>query len=143
MRYAQVITTYKFEYLHSASENLKGHFERSGNDDVTGISECRMREYLESLEHRQHSGTHTYIRVRLLRKFFYYLESEGLIFLSPLRDWNIRTFPKSSFPAIDEKEMERKLSGIRTDTPLCLKGQSLADGSPSGVCAGQSGELSY
>ena len=54
-------------------------------------------------------------------------EVEGLIFLSPLRDWNIRSSPRASFPAIDEEELERMLSGIRTDTPLGLKGKAMLE----------------
>ena len=108
-------------------KHLKDHFEQGGIDDVTGISESRMHEYLESLERRQHSGKYVYIRVKRLGKYFQFLEAEGFIFLSPIRDWNIRRYPKSSFPAIDETEMEKMLSGIKTDTPISLKGKAMLE----------------
>ena len=36
--------------------HLEGYFECGDINEVTGISENRMREYLETLERRQHSG---------------------------------------------------------------------------------------
>ena len=108
-------------------QHLKDHFEHSGVDDVTGITESRMHEYLESFEHRHHSGKYIYIRVKRLGKYFQFLEQEGYLFLSPLRDLSIRTHPKSSFPAVDTVEMERMLSGIKTNTPLCLKGKAMLE----------------
>ena len=108
-------------------KNLKSHFEHSGIDGVTGISEGRMHEYLEKLEHRPQSGKHAYIRVKRLSKYFQYLEDAGHLFLSPLQDWSIRSYPRISFPAIDETEMERMLSGIKTERPLCLKGKAMIE----------------
>ena len=108
-------------------KHLEGHFEHDGIDDVRRISESAMREYLRKLEARQQSGTYAYIRVKRLCKYFQYLEDAGHLFLSPLRDWRVRSYTKSSFPAVDTGELERMLSGIRTDTPLCLKGKALLE----------------
>jgi site-specific recombinase XerD len=108
-------------------KHLKSHFERNGIDDVKQISEGRMHEYLENLEHRQQSGKSAYIRAKRLGKYFQFLEEAGYLFLSPLQDWSIRSYPKSSFPAIDETQIERMLSGIKTDSPLCLKGKAMME----------------
>lgn len=107
-------------------KHLKDHFQHGGIYDVRRISESAMHEYLGELQARR-SSKYAYIRVKRLGKYFQYLETGGLIFLSPLRDWNIRSYPKSSFPAVDEKELEQMLSGIRTDTPLCLKGKAMLE----------------
>jgi len=108
-------------------KHLKSHFECDDINEVTGISESRMREYLGKLEARQQSGKYAYITVKRLGKYFQYLEDEGYIFLSPLQDWSIRRHPRSSFHAIDETEMERMLSGIMIDSLLCLKGKAMIE----------------
>ena len=108
-------------------EHLKTYFERIGVDDVTGISESRMRAYLEELEHRHQTGKHAYICVKRLGKYFQFLEREGYLFLSPLQDQSIRSPPKSTFPAIEATELERMLSGIKTDHPICLKGKVMLE----------------
>ena len=105
-------------------KHLKTYFERIGVDDVTGISESRMRTYLEESEH---TGKHAYISVKRLGKYFQFLEREGYLFLSPLQDQSVRSPPKSSSPAIDQKEMERMLSGIKTDHPICVKGKAMLE----------------
>jgi len=108
-------------------EHLKNYFEHGGLDDVTGISESRMHAYLEKVEHRQQSCKHAYISVKRLGKYFQFLEREGYLFLSPLQDWSVRSPPKSSSPAIEETEMERMLSGIKTESPICLKGKAMIE----------------
>ena len=108
-------------------KHLKSHFERDDINEVTGISESRMHEYLGKLEARRQSGKHAYITVKRLGKYFQYLEDERHIFLSPLQDWSIRGHSRGSFPAIDTEEMERILSGIKTNTTLCLKGKALLE----------------
>ena len=105
-------------------DHLKTYFERIGVDDVTGISESRMRTYLEESDH---TGKHAYIRVRRLGKYFQFLEREGYLFLSPLQDQSVRSYPKRPVPAIDATEMERMLSGIRTDHPICVKGKAMLE----------------
>jgi integrase/recombinase XerD len=105
-------------------EHLKIYFEHGGVDDVTGISESRMHTYLEG---QDHTGKHAYIRAIRLGKYFEFLEREGYLFLSPLQDQSIRSPQKNSSPAIDQKEMERMLSGIRTDHPICLKGKAMIE----------------
>ena len=117
-------TIREYDYL---LEHLKHWFEHCGVDDVTRISESRMRTYLEALEHRLHTGKHAYISVKRLGKYFQFLEREGYLFLSPLQDWSIRSSPKRSSPAIDETEMERMLSGIKTESPICLKGKAMIE----------------
>ena len=108
-------------------KHLQSCFEHDGIDDVRRVSESRMREYLMKLEARRLSGKYAYIRVKRLCKYFQYLEDAGHLFLSPLRDWRVRSYTKSSFPAVDTGELERMLSEIRTDTPLCLKGKALLE----------------
>ena len=108
-------------------KHLEEYFEHGGMNDVTGISESRMREYLGNLEARQQSGKHAYITVKRLGKYFQYLEAEGHIFLSPLQDLSIRNHPRSSFPAINETEIEWMLSGIKTGSPICLKGKAMIE----------------
>ena len=108
-------------------KHLEGHFQHDGIENVRRISGSAMREYLGKLEARQQSGKHAYIRVKRLGKYFQYLEDEGHIFLSPLQDWSIRRRPRSSFPAIDTEEMEWVLSGIKTNSPICLKGKAMIE----------------
>ena len=107
--------------------HLKNYFEHGGIDDVTGISESRLHAYLEELEHRQQTGKHAYIRVRRLGKYFQFLEREGYLFLSPLQDWRVRSYPNRASPAIEATEMERMLSGIKTGSPICLKGKAMIE----------------
>ena len=107
--------------------HLKNRFEQDGIEDVTGISDSRMCAYLEELEHRQQSGKHAYSCVKRLGKYFQFLEREGYLFLSPLQDRSIRSHPNRSSPVIGEAEMERMLSGIRTDHTICLKGKAMIE----------------
>ena len=108
-------------------EHLKTYFEHGGVDAVTGISENRMHTYLEELVHRHHTGKHAYIRAIRLGKYFQFLEREGYLFLSPLQERSARSYPRSSFPVIEETEMERMLSGIKTENPICLKGKAMIE----------------
>ena len=106
---------------------MKRYFERRGVKQVNQITENRMGEYLKALDHRKLSGKYIYITVKRLGTYFRYLEQEGHLFLSPVGDWNIRSYPKSSFPCISESRMQQMLSGIRTTTSLSVKGKALIE----------------
>jgi integrase/recombinase XerD len=110
---------------------LLHHFQQScqsaGVQNSTAITEDHVQGYLRSLRNRQIGGKSYYVRVKRLAKYFRYLEEQGHLFLSPFRDVRVHNYRKATLATLNSGEMERILSGIKTNQSLCLKGKAILE----------------
>jgi len=110
---------------------LLRHFQQFclsvGVQDSTAISEQHVHGYLRSLRNRQIGGKSYYVRVKRLAKYFRYLEQQGHLFLSPFRDVCVHNHQKTTLATLGTGEMERILSGIKTNQSLCLRGKAILE----------------
>ena len=68
-----------------------------------------------------------YINFLRIAGFYRYLLQQGDIFLSPFHNFSPPRFRKHSHPVLDTAEIERTLSAIRTDHPLCIRGKAVME----------------
>ena len=109
---------------------LLNHFIRYlKKQNVAGIhqvSDNRIMDYIRLLEEKGANKTF-YIKIKRLIKYFNFLEEKGYIFISPLRDYRIRSPSRLSVPTISDKKIHKILPYIRSDTPLLLKGKAILE----------------
>lgn len=107
------------------------HFERYCKDrgllDVKNISETEVLEYLRLIKKRKQSGKVYAVKISRLTRYFQFLEDEGILFLSPLREYAPSKYPHTHYPHLNQTEIESILKAIRTDHPLCLKAKAIIE----------------
>ena len=113
-----------YEYL---LYNMKGYFTKRGITDVKAFNESIINEYIKTLKNNNCQSRYFITKIQRIAKYFRYLEDEGIIFLSPIRDIDIRPLPRHSYPTLSRKEIENILSMINTDTPLSIKGKAILE----------------
>jgi len=121
---------YCFSTLHAYRRELK-HFKEycscCGIEDMKSIPKRIVLEYLKTLNGKEHLTKACCNQITRLIKYFRYLEDEGLIFLSPFRDYSLPKYHGKNYPVIEEAEMENMLSNMNTDDPLCIKGKAIIE----------------
>ncbi|MBA7544561.1 Tyrosine recombinase XerD [subsurface metagenome] len=115
-------TIREYRYL---LQKLKDYIGSCGITEAGAVSEKEITGFLEALGRRNGTGRSHYLRLIRLRKYFSFLEERGFIFLSPTKDCSAPRYPNTSFPVLQEKEIRRILSRIKTDHPLCIKGKAM------------------
>ncbi len=121
---------YNFSTLHAYKQELT-HFReyctRCGIEDVKTTAKQMTFRYLATL-HGKENPTKAYCnQITRLVKYFRYLEDQGLIFLSPFRDYSLPKYHGKNYPVIEKAEMENILSNMNTDDPLCIKGKAIIE----------------
>ena len=102
-------------YCYSTLQDYRNdleHFEAyfTYHEDVRNISRRQIREYLDTLNKKDHPTKAYCNRITRIIKYFRYLEEEGIIFLSPLSDVCIPKYHKKSYTVIEKAEMEKILT---------------------------------
>ncbi len=121
---------YSFSTLHAYRQELN-HFKeyciRCGTEDVKNTTKQIIFRYLATL-HGKEIPTKAYCnRITRLIKYFRYLENQGLIFFSPFMDYSLPKYHGKNYPVIDKNEMEKILSNMNSDDPLCIKGKAIIE----------------
>jgi len=121
---------YCFSTLHAYRSDLK-HFKeyciRYGIEGVKNIPKRMILGHLKTLNGKENLTKAYCNRITRLIKYFRYLEDEGLIFLSPFRDYSLPKYHGRNYPVIEKAEMENILRNINTDDPLCIKGKAIIE----------------
>ena len=107
--------------------NFESYFQNNHMVEPKRISESEIFEYLNKIRNRKNSVKEYASKISRLKKYFQFLEINGLIFLSPLKYHPVIKFQKKSFPVLDKKEMENLLENVKTDRPLCIKGKAIIE----------------
>lgn len=121
---------YSFSTLKAYRQTLE-HFE----DYCTGFGMTGIRDvpkkmvfaYLATLNGNDRSTKAYCNKISRLVKYFRYLEEEGFIFLSPLRDFYLPDYQRTHHPVIPKAEMERILRTTDAGDPLCIKGKAMIE----------------
>ena len=99
----------------------------SGIEDVKNATKQMIFRYLATL-HGKEIATKSYCnRITRLIKYFRYLEDQGLIFLSPFRDYALPKYHGKNYPVIEKAEMENILGNMNSDDPFCIKGKAIIE----------------
>ncbi len=121
---------YDFSTLHDYRQELK-HFKeyciRCGTEDVKTATKQIIFKYLATLHGKDIPTKACCNQITKLIKYFRYLEDEGLIFLSPFRDYSLPKYQGKNYPVIEKAEMENILSNMNSDNPLCIKGKAIIE----------------
>lgn len=122
---------YSFSTLHAYLADLE-HFEAycfcCGIEDVRNISKQVINEYFKTLNGNDRYTKAYCNHITRIIKYFRYLEEEGIIFLSPLRDYFLPKYKAKSHPVLGITEMERIFQNTtRTTDPLCIKGKAIIE----------------
>jgi len=121
---------YSYSTLKAYRKDL-GHFEAylacCGIKDSSNISKATVLDYLKRLNGKAHPTKAYCNRITRIIKYFRYLEEEGIIFLSPLRDYSMPRYQINSYPVIGKAEMKRVLRLTNTVDPLCIKGKAIIE----------------
>ena len=91
------------------------------------ISKAIVLDYLKMLNGKAHPTKAYCNQITRIIKYFRYLEEEGIIFLSPLRDYSISRYQTKNYPVIGKAEMKRILRLTNTLDPLCIKGKAIIE----------------
>ena len=121
---------YSFSTLHAYRQELK-HFReyciRYGLEDVKNTTKQMTFKYLATLPGKEIPTKACCNRITRLIKYFRYLEDQGLIFLSPFRDYSLPKYSGKNYPVIEKAEMENILSNMNSDDPLCIRGKAIIE----------------
>ncbi|MBW8002984.1 MAG: tyrosine-type recombinase/integrase [Planctomycetes bacterium] len=121
---------YSYSTLQAYRKDL-GHFEAylayNGIKDAMNISKATVMDYLKALNGKAHPTKAYCNQVTRIIKYLHYLEEEGIIFLSPLRDYSIPKHQTNNYPVIGKVEMEKILMDTKTFDPLCIKGKAIIE----------------
>ena len=121
---------YSFSTLHAYLDDLR-HFEvycsHYGIEDVRNISRKVVFEYFGTLNGKERHTKAYCNHISRIIKYFRYLEEEGFIFLSPLRDYFMPKHQTSNYPVLEKAEMERILQITKTGDPLYIKGKAIIE----------------
>ncbi len=121
---------YSYSTLKAYRRDL-GDFEvyLACNDikDAINISKATVLDYLKTLNGKAHPTKAYCNQITRIIKYFRYLEEEGIIFLSPLRDYSIPRYQTKNYPVIGKAEMKRILRLTNTVDPLCIKGKAIIE----------------
>ncbi len=121
---------YSYSTLKAYRKDL-GQFEEHlnccGIKDAVNISKATILDYLKTLNGKEHPTKAYFNQITRIIKYFWYLEEEGIIFLSPLRDYSIPKQQTKSYPVIGKVEMKRILIDTKIFDPLCIKGKTIIE----------------
>ena len=121
---------YSYSTLKAYRKDI-GHFEAhlscNGIEDAVNISKVAVLDYLKRLNGKTHPTKAYCNQITRIIKYFRYLEEEGIIFLSPLRDYSIPKHQTKNYPVIGKAEMKRILRLTNTIDPLCIKGKAIIE----------------
>jgi len=110
-----------------ALENFETYCIHSGVNGIKDIPKKQVFEYLDTLNGKDRSTKAYCNNISRFIKYFRYLEEEGFIFLSPLRDFSLPEYSKTHHPVIRKAEMERILWHTDVGDPLCIKGKAIIE----------------
>ncbi len=121
---------YSYSTLKAYRKDL-GHFEIylacNSIKDASNISKATVLDYLKTLNGKEHPTKAYCNQITRIIKYFRYLEEEGIIFLSPLRDYSIPRYQIKNYPVIGKAEMKRILWLTNTVEPLCIKEKAIIE----------------
>ena len=121
---------YRFSTLKAYRQSL-GRFEayckRLGIEGIRDVPGKLVFEYLGTLEGKDRVTKAFCNHITRLTKYFRYLEQEGFIFLSPLRNFSLPKYQKKHHPVLSRSEMERILKSVPDESPLCVKGRAIIE----------------
>ncbi len=124
------INHYSYSTLKVYRKDL-GHFEAhlacNGIEDAINIPKATVLDYLKTLNSKAHPTKAYCNQITRIIKYFRYLEEEGIIFLSPLRDYSMPKHHTNNYPVIGKVEMEKILMDTKTFDPLCIKGRTIIE----------------
>ncbi len=121
---------YSYSTLKAYRKNLRNfeaHLACCGIKDAMNISKAIVLDYLKTLNGKAHPTKAYCNQITRIIKYFRYLEEEGIIFLSPLRDYSIPRYQTKNYPVIGKAEMKRILWLTNTVDPLCIKGKAIIE----------------
>ncbi len=113
-----------YSYLLRKFEN---YFQIREVSEIQNVSQEIIYGFFEVIRNRKCSDREYCTKLIRMRTYFNYLEESGFIFISPLRDFSIPKYQKTSFPVLEEKEIGNILEKIKTDHPLCIKGKAIME----------------
>ena len=88
-----------------------GHFEIylacNSIKDASNISKVTVLDYLKTLNGKAHPTKAYCNQITRIIKYLHYLEEEGIIFLSPVRDYSIPKHQTKNYTVIGKVEMKK------------------------------------
>ena len=107
--------------------NFERYYDNRGITDVKNVSKNEILEYLNKIRNSKNSEKEYALKITRLKKYFQYLEDNGHIFLSPVKDYTTLQYQRKRYPTLNQEEIESILQKIKTDHPLCLKGKAMTE----------------
>ncbi len=124
------INHYSYSTLKAYRKDLgdfEAHLACNGIKDTSNISTPAVLDYLKTLNGKVHPTKAYCNQITRIIKYLHYLEEEGIIFLSPLRDYSMPRYQTNNYPVIGKAEMEKILMNTNTIDPLCIKGKAIIE----------------
>ena len=121
---------YSYSTLKAYRKDLgdfEAHLDYNSIEDAINISKHDVLDYLKTLNGKAHPTKAYCNQITRIIKYFRYLEEEGIIFLSPLRDYSMPKHQTKNYPVIGKVEMEKILMDTNTLDPLCIKGKAIIE----------------
>ena len=106
---------------------LTAYFEEKGISDINDVAERQIREYFNFLSRKYGNSRHLYTTIVRLKKYFAFLEENGAIFLSPLREYPNPKCLKEPYPTVDQRKIRLILDSIKTDSSFLIRGKAILE----------------
>ncbi len=79
------------------------------------------------IRNRKNSDKEYALKISRLIKYFRYLEENGHVFLSPVKNYDNPKYRGKSYPVLTQGEIENILQKIKTNNPLSIKGKTIIE----------------
>lgn len=98
-----------------------------GIGDVRTVTEADINAFVLELRSEDLARETEYRVLCHLKRYFDFLETAGFLYLSPAATLRLPKYLRNHHRAYAEEEVREILDGIRTDTPLTLRGKAILE----------------
>jgi integrase/recombinase XerD len=114
-----------------AYRRLLNRFEQycaqRGVAEVGAVDTRLVRDFIRSLQSDGRITRCAVGKLSRLRSYFHWLQDQGRIFLSPMRDYALPEVPVSHYPVLREHKLRRILTQLPVAGSLSIKGRAILE----------------
>ena len=102
------------------------HCRKRGIFDASQIGSEAL-SFIDSLSRGRRITRSIRLKISRLKVYFQFLEEKGLIFLSPLKDYQVPEVPRTHYPVLSKDETEGFLEHAQKTNNLMIKGKAILE----------------
>jgi len=105
---------------------MERYLNTKGIENVGQITRKQIMGFINHLS-EGHSDSYIWYRLVSLRRYFSFLEKQGLLFISPISSFKLPKKPIHHYSTLKQTEIERVLDGIKPTSPFLIRGKAMLE----------------